>query len=127
MKVIAFGTFDPIHKGHEDFLRQAKKLGHLIVVVSHDDKIKLEKNRDPRESSHDRLEKVKALNIADEIIISEPGEQFNLLENINPDIIALGYDQKIPEPLKNKVKKYNIITLKPFKPEVYKSTLLTKK
>lgn len=127
MKVIAFGTFDPTHKGHENFLKQAKELGYLVVVVSNDDKIRSTKNREPRENNQERLNKVKALNIADEVILGEQGDEFSLLEKIEPDIIALGYDQKIPEPLKNKIKKYKIISLQPFKPEIYKSSKIVKK
>lgn len=126
MKVIAFGTFDPLHKGHESFLSQAKELGYLIVVVAHQDKVRIKKNHDPRETDEQRLKKVKKLNIADEVMLGEKGDELNLLEKIRPDIIALGYDQKIPEPLKNKVKKYKIITLKPFKPEIYKSSKIVK-
>ncbi len=123
MKVVAFGTFDPLHRGHEEFLKQAKELGdHLVVVVSQKDKINLEKNRAPRENDKDRLQKVDDLEIADEVILGEPGDKYEILEQINPDIIVLGYDQKIPEPLKNKVKQYKIITLKPFKSAIYKSS-----
>jgi len=125
-RVIAFGTFDPLHEGHKKFLEQAKEFGYLIVVVSHDEKIQLEKKRLPRQSHRERMEKVRELGIADEVILSEPGDDFRLLEKLNPDIIALGYDQKIPEPLKNKVKKYKIISLEPFEPEIYKSSKIAK-
>ncbi|MFH1909865.1 MAG: adenylyltransferase/cytidyltransferase family protein [bacterium] len=125
MKVVAFGTFDPLHKGHEEFLKQAKKLGdYLVVVVSQKDKINLEKSRAPRGSDKDRLQGVNDLEIADEVILGESGDKYEILEQINPDIIALGYDQKIPEPLKNKVKQYKIITLKPFKSGIYKSSII---
>ena len=126
MKVVAFGTFDPLHKGHEIFLKQAKELGYLIVVVSHQDKIRLKKNRNPRESDEIRLGKIKSLNIADKVILGEKGDEYTLLEKIKPDVIVLGYDQEIPEPLKNKVKKYKIISLQPFKPEIYKSSKIVK-
>ena len=36
-KVLVFGTFDGLHEGHKDFLRQAKQYGdHLTVVVGRD-------------------------------------------------------------------------------------------
>ena len=121
-KIIVFGAFDSLHKGHENFLKQAKELGYLIVVVSHNDKIRLEKNRQPREEGEIRRQKVEDLEVADEVIVGDSGRTFEILDRIKPDIIALGYDQIIPEPLKNKVKQYKIITLKPFKPEKYKSS-----
>lgn len=123
IKVVTFGTFDPLHKGHEEFLKQAKILGdYLVVVVSPDDKINLEKKRMPRDSDQNRLRRVKKLNLADEVIMGEKGKAYSLLDKIAPNIIALGYDQRIPEPLKNQVRKYKIVTLKPFKPETYKSS-----
>ena len=37
IKVMAFGSFDLFHKGHEEYLLQAKSLGdYLVVVVSRD-------------------------------------------------------------------------------------------
>ena len=96
----------------------------MIVVVSPTDKIILEKKREPVESDKSRLKKVQELKIADKVILGESGNSYNLLEQVKPDIIALGYDQKIPETLKNQLKKYKIITLKPFKSNKYKSSLL---
>lgn len=125
-KIVAFGSFDPLHEGHKKFLKEAKSLGYLIVVVSHGDKIKLEKHHDPSQDNDERLENIKQLKIADEVILGEPSDIYSLLDKIKPDIIALGYDQKIPEPLKNKVKKYKIISLRSFHPEKYKSSLIKK-
>lgn len=31
-KALAFGTFDGLHEGHEDFFRQAKKFGDNLIV-----------------------------------------------------------------------------------------------
>ncbi len=124
--VIAFGTFDPLHPGHVHFLQQAKKLGHLIVVISHEDKVRNNKNREPRESDQVRKQKVEELKIADLVLVGDPGNNYKILERIEPDIIALGYDQQIPKPLKNKVKKYKIITFSPYKADKYKSSLLGK-
>ena len=45
---MVFGSFDLVHKGHVNFLKQAKKLGdELIVVVARDDNIEKVKKRKP--------------------------------------------------------------------------------
>lgn len=125
IKVLAFGSFDPLHKGHICYLKQAKKLGdRLVVIVSSDEKIRSIKKHEPRKSEKERLRKVKDLKIADEVLLGEAAGEYRLINRIKPDIIALGYDQKIPEPLKNKMKKYKIITLKSFRPDIFKSSKL---
>jgi len=128
IKVVVFGAFDPLHEGHKNLFRQAKALGdYLVVVVSSDENIKREKNRDPRVAEANRIEDVNKNPLVDEVKIGDRGDEYTVLDDVAPDIIALGYDQKIPEGLKNKVKKYKIITLKPYKPEIYKSSKIFKK
>ena len=124
-KVFTSGCFDPLHRGHIYYLKQARKLGDkLVVIVSSDEKIRSTKKHEPRKSEKERLRKVKSLKIADEVLLGGATGEYYLINRIKPDIIALGYDQKIPEPLKNKVKKYKIITLKPFQPDIFKSSKL---
>src|SRR3990167_3963191 len=47
MKVVASGYFDPIHSGHINYLREAKKLagakGELIVILNNDKQAVLKK------------------------------------------------------------------------------------
>lgn len=127
-KVVVFGSFDPLHEGHKNFFKQAKSLGdYLIVVVASDENIEKLKNRAVRVSQVQRIEAIEALDFVDEVMVGDKDENYSVLDKIDPDIIAVGYDQIIPEPLKNKVKKYKIITLKSFKPEVYKSSKIIKK
>lgn len=68
-KVITYGTFDLLHHGHVNLLRRAKELGdYLIVGVTSSD---FDKNRGKikvKQSLMDRIEAVKALGIADEVI-----------------------------------------------------------
>lgn len=124
-KVIVFGSFDPLHEGHRNFFSQAKRLGdYLMVVVARDENIRLLKNHDPSQKERVRLEAVQKLKGVDKAILGDNPGEYEVLDREKPDIIALGYDQKIPEDLKYKVKKYKIITLKPYKSEVFKSSII---
>ena len=122
-KIIVFGSFDPVHEGHRNFLNHAKELGDfLTVVVARDNNIEEQKNHKPMFDEQARLKAVRDLGIANKTVLGGETGEYEVLDSEKPDIIALGYDQKIPQPLINKVKKYKVITLKPFKPDIYKSS-----
>lgn len=129
VRVLAFGAFDPLNPGQIDFLRQAKALGdHLTVVVAHDSAIRANKGRDPKKSQDGRVESVRELNIADEVIAGrETANRYHILSELHFDIIAMGHDQKpsndeILEAL-HKIGKYQaaIVRCDPFQPENYPS------
>ncbi|PIT97097.1 FAD synthase [Candidatus Berkelbacteria bacterium CG10_big_fil_rev_8_21_14_0_10_41_12] len=127
-KIIVFGSFDPLHKGHIDFFKQAKKLGdYLVVVVARDESIKKIKNHKPRAKEQDRLKVVEKISVVDRAILGDREDYGRVLDQQKPDIIAVGYDQKIPAGLKDKLREYKIVTLKPFKPEVFKSSKIIAK
>lgn len=124
-KVIVFGSFDPLHKGHLNFFKQAKGLGnHLTAVVSRDESIKKSKKREPRIPQTERLEPLRKIGIIDKVVLGDFPGSYSVLGREKPDIIALGYDQEIPQTLKDKLKNYIIIRLKPHKPQIYKSSKL---
>lgn len=98
--VMAFGSFDILHKGHILYLRESKKLGErLFVVVARDESIRMIKKREPVFGEKDRLALVKELKVVDKAIlgnrISSEAERLRIIKKYNPDIIAFGYDQKI--------------------------------
>jgi FAD synthetase len=93
-KVLAFGTFDKIHKGHIYYLKQAKKHGHLTVVIARDLTVRTVKGKFPENNEQKRLSLVKKLNIADNLILGNFNEKYTVLDYVKPDIVALGYDQK---------------------------------
>lgn len=127
IKVIVFGTFDPLHEGHINLFQQAKKLGdYLIVVVTRDERIKTQKNRPPRSNENKRVSAIEKNNLVNEVILGDKNNKFTILDKINPDIIAIGYDQIIPEILRNTLDKYQVVVLEPHKPEIYKSSIIHK-
>ena len=71
-KVITYGTYDLLHYGHVRLLERAKALGdYLIVGVTSDDFDKTRGKINVKQPLMERLEAVKNLGIADEIIVEE--------------------------------------------------------
>jgi len=92
---MAVGVFDLLHAGHLHYLEQAKALGgHLTVVVAHDDTVRKRKH-EPVTGQDLRRRMVEGLKPVDDSIIGNPPNVpiFDILPIVNPDIIALGYDQ----------------------------------
>lgn len=112
-KIFVAGTFDLIHVGHIRFLKAAKELAQnseLIVVVARDKTVQKIKGRSPVFNEQERLEIIQNLKPVDQAILgNEEGHLFDILLKIKPDIIALGYDQKVSESaLIEWGKKYNL-------------------
>ena len=131
-KVLAFGSFDPLHDGHRDFFAQAKALGdHLTVVVAHDSALLAHKGRDPLQSAEERMKAIAEAPEVDQVLIgNKQADKYELLEELEFDVIALGYDQapadeKVREEL-DKIGKseVEIARLKPYRPDRYKSSLM---
>ena len=93
--VMAFGSFDVVHPGHYYYLNEAKKLGDsFVVVVARDANIEKFKGFKPKYHEKERVEHVRSLNIADKVVIGYEEDVFEIVEEMNPDVLALGYDQK---------------------------------
>ena len=118
--VMCAGTFDIIHPGHLYFLSEAKKFGDkLIVVVARDDTSERMKGKKPVHNEKIRLEQVRGLEIVNQAVLGKTGSIFNIVEEIKPNIICLGYDQKVlKQDLEDELKKRNI------KADVYAKNLL---
>ena len=102
--VMATGTFDIIHPGHGYYLEESKKVGgedaRLAVVVATDATVR-SKKRIPVVDEKQRLEVVKMMKPVDEAYLGSETDMFKIVEEIKPDIITIGSDQK-----------YNITDLK---------------
>ncbi len=135
MRVLVFGTFDPLHAGHVRFLRQARILGDsLLVVVARDSVVRNHKGREPFEPELKRLAGVSALPDVDEVILGDAHpERYELLATLNFDVLALGYDQEPDEAAVQKIldklgkQQVRVVRLKPHQPNLYKSSLLRKR
>ena len=131
-KVMCAGTFDIIHPGHLYYLSEAKKYGDkLIVVVARDETSKTFKGKQPIHNEKKRLEAVRMLKIVDEAVLGKHGSIFDIIEDIKPDVICLGYDQNVQkqqleDELKKRGIKADVIRIAAYMQHVYKSSKLRK-
>jgi len=129
-KVLVFGTFDIIHKGHRDFFRQAKEHGdYLVVILSRDQTVLQVKSRVPKYPEQERRSQLEALPEIDEVVLGSLGNKYLAILDIKPDVVALGYDQvaftgRLPEFLDKNEVNVEIVRLEPFNETKYKSSII---
>ena len=103
MKVIAAsGYFNPLHKGHVEYLEKAKSLGDKLVVIVNSDHQRALKGSKEFMSQEERMIIVKALRCVDEVVLSvdNDGTVCESLRLVKPHIFAKGGDRfasEIPE------------------------------
>lgn len=132
VKIMVFGTFDGLHPGHINFLKQAKNLtknSFLIVSIARDKNVKRIKGEYSTRNERERMILVKKSKLADKVVLAGKVKYLSHILKEKIDIIALGYDQKayvqeLKKDLKNKGISIRIIRLKPFKEKIYKNHLL---
>ena len=93
VKVMAIGTFDLLHMGHIYYLKEAKKLGDTLVVVIATDSTVRKLKHEPITPQETRLSLIKELKIVDEAYLGHEDDMYAIVEEIKPDVIALGFDQ----------------------------------
>ncbi len=125
-RVIVFGTFDLLHDGHLDLFRQAKDYGdYLMVVVARDQNVERIKGRRPKYSEDQRLAAVKQVSVVNEVLLGGLDDPHQVIREKQPQVICLGYDQDIfTDHLAEKFPDIQIVRLKPYKSEIYKSSKL---
>jgi FAD synthetase len=126
VRVLCCGTFDYLHPGHVSFLRQAAALGdELVVVVARDANVARVKGRLPAHGEEARRQAVAALGIAQQVCLGHPGaDLLQIVAEVAPDVIALGYDQAAPPGLSEAWPQDRLVRLTPHEPWRYKSSLL---
>jgi rfaE bifunctional protein nucleotidyltransferase chain/domain len=100
--VVTSGHFNPLHKGHVEYLELAKKLGDKLIVIVNNDKQAMLKTGSIFMNEQDRMAIIKALRCVDEVFLSidEDRTVCESLRALKPDIFAKGGDRnagEIPE------------------------------
>lgn len=116
--VITSGYFNPLHVGHTNLIREAKKLGDFLVVIVNNDKQVVLKGSMPFMPEQERLEIVKDLKPVDAVFLSIDTDKSiakslkKIVEQYKGDLLfAKGGDRNadnIPESEKKICEEFNI-------------------
>ncbi|MFX0072831.1 MAG: adenylyltransferase/cytidyltransferase family protein [Candidatus Hermodarchaeota archaeon] len=115
------GTFDILHPGHIFLINEAAKLGDVYVVVATDANRKRYSGKLPIVPEEQRLELIKSINnVKSAKLGRHDNDTLKTVEEINPDIILLGPDQKFSvEKLQNALKMKGLNHVKVIRLEKY--------
>lgn len=92
-KVITYGTFDLLHKGHINILRRASELGDYLVVAVSSDEFNALKHKEAFHSYEDRKFILEAIKYVDEVIREDHWEQkAKDIKEHNIDVFVMGDD-----------------------------------
>ena len=87
------GTFDLIHSGHVNFLKQAADYGLLVVSLNTDEFIEAYKGKAPIMTYDERKAVIEAFECVHLVIPNIGGaDSKKAIQSVNPDIIAIGSD-----------------------------------
>lgn len=92
--VFTNGCFDILHVGHVRYLRQAARLGDILVVgLNSDASVKRLKGENrPINAERDRAEMLASLAFVDYVVIFEEDTPYELIRMIRPDVLVKGKD-----------------------------------
>ncbi|GLB47050.1 glycerol-3-phosphate cytidylyltransferase [Philodulcilactobacillus myokoensis] len=94
-KVITYGTFDLLHKGHVRLLKRARALGDSLTVGLSTDEFNAEKGKKAYMSYEDRKYVLEAIRYVDKVIPEKSWNQkINDVKKNHIDIFVMGDDWK---------------------------------
>ncbi|ACI21022.1 MULTISPECIES: D-glycero-beta-D-manno-heptose 1-phosphate adenylyltransferase [Thermodesulfovibrio] len=94
--VFTNGCFDIIHVGHVRYLKEAKKLGDILVIGLNSDKsVKKIKPLRPINPENERAEVLSSLEMVDFVTFFDEETPYNLIKFLEPDVLVKGGDWKV--------------------------------
>lgn len=92
--VFTNGCFDLLHRGHVDYLRQARMKGDKLIVGVNDDAsvTRLKGPTRPINSVDDRMHVLAALEMVDAVTSFGEDTPADLIERVTPDVLVKGED-----------------------------------
>lgn len=89
--VMTIGTFDVLHRGHENLFARASGFGRLIVGVNSDRFVNEYKGQFPVETQLRRIEKVYKHWAVDDVFLND-GPGVDLIREHKPELLVIGSD-----------------------------------
>jgi len=123
-RVLVFGTFDGLHQGHRFFLDAAAEQGELHIAVARDTTVEHIKGKPPRESEQDRRKAIQSAYPDTQVFLGAEADYLEPVRKVKPDLICLGYDQKLPPGITEELLSCPTKRLPAHEPEKYKSSIL---
>ncbi|MGC9337308.1 MAG: D-glycero-beta-D-manno-heptose 1-phosphate adenylyltransferase [Candidatus Cloacimonadia bacterium] len=107
--VFTNGCFDIIHRGHVEYLYQARKFGDVLIVgLNSDDSIyRIKGEGRPINSQEDREIVLDALKPVDYVVVFDDDTPLKLIKLILPDVLVKGSDWKPEEIVGAEIVKMN--------------------
>ncbi|MGH7845550.1 MAG: D-glycero-beta-D-manno-heptose 1-phosphate adenylyltransferase [Candidatus Binatia bacterium] len=92
--VFTNGCFDLLHRGHLHLLREARRMGDLLVVAINTDHSvrQLKGSRRPILSLEERAEFLAALEMVDYVTSFDDADPCRLIQDLQPDVLVKGGD-----------------------------------
>ena len=97
--VFSNGYYDPLHIGHMNQFREAKKLGDIFIVgINSDKSVRVNKGENrPYMNEKERAEILASLSFVDYIVIFDELTPINILNTLQPDILVKGNNYVVEE------------------------------
>lgn len=93
--VFTNGCFDILHAGHIRYLKQAKRLGDVLIIgLNSDRSVSTIKPGRPVNPQKSRAEVLSALYMVDYITVFNEKTPYNLIKSLKPDVLVKGGDWK---------------------------------
>jgi len=92
--VFTNGCFDLLHRGHLHLLREAKKLGDILIVAINND-LSVKKLKGPKRPilpEADRAELIGALEMVDYVTLFDEADLYHLIKELQLNVLVKGGD-----------------------------------
>ena len=97
--VFTNGCFDLLHLGHIEYMAKAADLGGALIVGLNSDVSvkKIKGDHSPINDEHSRAMVLASLSFVDAVVLFDEETPFELIKDIQPDILVKGKDYQVEE------------------------------